>query len=124
METKRFDDLSLWQILGIQYAVAFKLEKAGVVPEVTRGITDSLTEGNMIISMGRDEPVNLQELTSIERNFPGAKITISGGKGKNGVFINIEMSREGFLQLLPKNVQTASPQPYTPNGSANKSTNP
>lgn len=122
METKRFDDLSLWQILGIQYAVAFMLEKAGVVPEVTRGITDSLTEGNMIISMGRDEPVNLQELTNIERNFPGAKITISGGKGKNGVFINIEMSREGFLQLIQKNVQVASPQPYTPNGTAIKNT--
>jgi hypothetical protein len=54
-------------------------------------------------------------MTYLEREFPGFSICVTGGKGKNGVFVKLEAEQEKFLQLIrlerPANISPSA----TPN---------
>ena len=68
-----------------------------------------------MLAVGISSAITAQDMTSLEREFPGFSICVTGGKGKNGVFVKLEAEQEKFLQLIrlerPANISPSA----TPN---------
>ena len=100
MDTRKFKEMKLSQLLKIEAETALRFERVGTEPDLSTGLQSSEVENRWVLAVGISSAITAQDMTSLEREFPGFSICVTGGKGKKGVFVKLEAEQEKFLQLI------------------------
>jgi len=100
MDTRKFQEMKLSQLLKMEAEIALRFERVGKEPDLSTGLQPAEVENKWMLAVGISSAITAQDMTSLEREFPAFSICITGGKGKNGIFVKLEAEQEKFLQLI------------------------
>lgn len=114
-DTKMIANMKLSDIHKILAVILIRVEKAGIEPSQDTGLRESDKENNLIMAVGKDTPLTGKEYDAIREALGTSfSVEVSGGRGKKGVYIRIEASRDEFLKLITKPQSTTLSQPTQP----------